>query len=321
MARKFLRFIPPIVFAIAGWVFASFVVLFVAREVQFISPAYDLIPLTPGTVAQDVGWLLGIVPLAGLIVYLILGIPISAIILFAVKLIRSTAYDVDIAQIGNRFSGIRMIRRATVPALFAMAISGIVMEFIEGFLFTALLTVPPEAFQLFQFFRPIIGTLITLPVVLAFFIPTWMLNDAGVVMHLKSDQLSIRRCPDSIGVGRWASNLLAGFTIFTIPFVLFVQHFLPIINGEVTGALAILNAFVFSIGIPFLAMAFVIPIIIFNEVVINGTKRGIRGIAKRFGSRELRLETVVTETKIVDKEPEYGWAFQSPQSDSDSGNI
>ena len=102
---------------------------------------------------------------------------------------------------------------------------------------------------------------------------------------------------------------------------LFVQHFLPIINGEVTGALAILNAFVFSIGIPFLAMAFVIPIIIFNEVVINGTKRGIRGIAKRFGSRELRLETVVTETKIVDKEPEYGWAFQSPQSDSDSGNI
>ncbi|MHA1637707.1 MAG: hypothetical protein ACTSUB_06795 [Candidatus Thorarchaeota archaeon] len=318
MVRKYLRFIPPIVFAFAGWLTASAIVLYTARFVEGLSPTYDLIPMTPGNVAGDVGWLLAIVPIAGILVYLIVSIPIAAIMLGAIKLVRSTSYDIDIAQIGNRFSGIRMIRRAITPALFSMAISGIVMEVIEGVLFNLLSTVPLQAITLFRFFLPIIGTLITLPIVLVIFIPTWMMNDAGIVMHLKVDELDNRRCPDTIGVGRWVSNLLAGFTIFTVPLVLFVQQFLPIITGEVEGSFAIIYALVFSLGIPFLAMTFIIPVIIFHEIVINGSKRGIRGITKRLGARELQIQTVVTETKIVDEEPEYGWSFQDSPTKSDT---
>ena len=274
--------------------------------------------MTPGTVAQDVAWLLSIVPIAGILVYIFLGIPVAAILLFFTKLIRSTAYDVDIAQIGNRFSGMRMIRRATVPALFAIAVSGIVMEFIEGLLFTVLQNVPPQAVSLLFFFRPIVGTLITLPIVLVIFIPTWMLNDAGIVMHLKPDQLSIRRCPDSIGVGRWLSNLLSGFTIFTIPFVLFVQQFQPIIGDPATTLPDYVYAIVFSLGIPFLAIAFVIPVVIFNEMAINGSKRAVRSLAKRTGARELSLTTVVKETKIIDEETEYEWGLKTTPKTAES---
>ncbi len=315
MTHKYLRFIPPLAISIAGWITASYIVLYSAKLIEGISPSYDLIPLTPGRVAQDVAWLLGIIPLAGIIVYLILSVPIAALMLGAIKLFRSPTYDVDIAQIGNRFSGMRMIRRAIVPALFSMAISGIVMEFIRGFLFSLLQNVPPQAVTLFQFFLPIIGTLITLPVVLAIFIPTWMLNDAGIVMHLKVGQLNIRRCPDTIGVGRWVSNLLSGFTIFTVPFVLFVQHFQPILNGEVTDQAAYVYAIVFSLGIPFLAIAFIIPVVIFHEILINTSKKGIRSVASRLGSRELRLEMVATETTIVDEEAEYSWSASTGAND------
>jgi len=213
-----------------------------------------------------------------------------------------------------------MIRRAATPAIFAVAISGIVMEFVEGILFRALQNVPPEAAMLIQITYPIVGVLITLPIVLTIFIPTWILNDAGIVMHLRPSQLSIRRCPDTIGVGRWWSNLLAGFTLFTIPLVSFVQHFLPIITGGGADVIQIFFAFVFSLGIPLVAMTFVMPVIVFNEILINPSKRAVRGLAKRLGARELKLEIVVTETKIVDKEPEYNWALSTEQDASEDGN-
>jgi hypothetical protein len=310
VARRFLRFIPPLVVAIAGWVSASLIVLYAAGQVGLFSPTYNLIEWLPGTVAQDVAWLLGIVPLAGILVYIILGVPFAAIILLIVKLVRSTAYDVDIAQIGYRFSGVRMIRRAATPALFAVAISGIVMELIAGWIIPLLITIPPEVAILINFFMPIVGTLILLPVVLAIFIPTWMLNDSGIVMHLKPEQLDIRRCPDSIGIGRWVNNLMAGFTIFTIPFVMFAQQFLPLI-GTTSGPEQYLFATVFSIGIPFLAIAFVIPVVIFHEICINGAKKGIRGLARRLGAREIRIQTVVSRTSIVDQETEYSWSRKS----------
>ncbi|MDF1540182.1 MAG: hypothetical protein P1Q69_14910, partial [Candidatus Thorarchaeota archaeon] len=207
--RKYLRFALPILFAAAGWLFASFIIWVVVEQLSRTLPIginYDMIEGLPGNVISDVSTLLGVIPLAGILVYLILGIPISILILAGTKIIRSTAYDLDIAQIGNRFSGARMIRRAATPAIFAVAISGVVMGFINEILFKALQNVPEAAKLLIQITYPIVGVLITLPVVLAIFVPTWMLNDAGIVMHLHPNQLDIRRCPDTIGVGRWWSN-------------------------------------------------------------------------------------------------------------------
>lgn len=320
MAWRFLRFVLPIAFAAAGWLFASFIVWVVVARIGVAAVTYDMIPALSGYIVQDVSTLLGIIPLIGIIVYLILGLPISAVILVGTKIIRGTAYDLDIAQIGNRFSGTRMIRRAATPAIFAVAISGIVMEFVEGILFRVLQNVPAEAVTLIQITYPVVGVLITTPIVLAIFIPTWILNDAGIVMHLRPEQLNIRRCPDTIGVGRWWSNLLAGFTLFTIPIVSFVQHFMPIISSGIIEPVPVFFAFVFSLGIPLIAMTFVMPVIVFNEILINPMKHAIRRIAKRMGARELKLETVLTETKIVDEEPEYNWAMSAGHDGTDSAN-
>ncbi|MDF1539958.1 MAG: hypothetical protein P1Q69_13760, partial [Candidatus Thorarchaeota archaeon] len=116
------------------------------------------------------------------------------------------------------------------------------------------------------------------------------------------------------------SNLLAGFTLFAIPIVSFVQHFLPLITDGTTDPIRIFWAFVFSLGIPLLAMTFVMPVIVFNEVFINLSKRAIRRVAKKMGARELKIETVITETEIVDKEPEYGWAGSTLEYTSDGSN-
>lgn len=308
---KVLRFFLPILFAALGFILASEIVLIMATTVHAFSPTYDLISWWPGNVESDVAFLLGLSSLAGIIVYIVLGVPIAAIILTGTKLIKVTSYEIDIAQIGHKFGGIRMIRRAAIPALFAVAISGVVMKTIAGFLFTVLQNVPPQAAYIYKFLEPIVGALIVLPVVLVIFIPTWILNDAGIVMHLKENQLEIRRCPDTIGVGRWWSNLLTGFTLFTVPLIAFVQNFIPLIVSGDMHLMAYLQAFLQSLAPPFFAMAFVMPVIIFSEIFLRAHRAAIRSVAKRLGARELKIETIVTETKIVDEEPEYSWEHKS----------
>ncbi len=312
---KLLRFTFPIAFAISGYALATLVVTFLARRIDEVIVTYDMIEAIPGYIATDTTAILGLSSIAGIIVYLILGVPIATIIMIGIRIIRATAYDIDIAQIGNRFGGMRMVRRATVPAIFSVALSGIVMQVVEGFLFSVLSTVPPVIAGIYNFLGPLIGALVTMPVVLAIFVPTWLMNDAGIVMHLKSDQLEIRRCPDTIGVGRWVNNLLAGFTILTIPIISFAQHFLPLIDSGATLQSNFFDyfvAFIYSIGIPFIAMAFIIPVIVVNEILLGTMKKPIRGVAKRLGARELKIETVITETHIIDKdsEEEYGWGLK-----------
>lgn len=311
---KVLRFLLPILFAALGFILASEIVLIMATTVHAFSPTYDLIGWWPGNVESDVAFLLGLSSLAGIIVFIILGIPIAAIILAGTRLIKVTSYEIDIAQIGRKFGGIRMIRRAAIPALFAVAISGVVMKTIAGFLFTVLQNVPHQAAVIYKFLEPIVGALIVLPVVLVIFIPTWILNDAGIVMHLKENQLEVRRCPDTIGVGRWWSNLLTGFTLFTVPLIAFVQNFIPLIVSGETHLMAYLQAFLQSLAPPFFAMAFVMPVIIFSEIFLGVHRRAIRSFAKRLGARELKIETIVTETKIVDEDPDYGWEHK-PSAD------
>ncbi|MHA2425580.1 MAG: hypothetical protein ACXAEF_12385 [Candidatus Thorarchaeota archaeon] len=306
---KLTRFGLPIIFAAVGWAFAFFLVREIARDFGDLV-TYNMTDLLPGNIAQEITILLGFIPLAGIIVYIFLGVFIASILLLAAKIARTTAYDLDIIQTGRDFGGMRMIRRAAVPAVFAVAFSGLISGTITNLLFSALENVPEPAQLLWQALSPIMGVLVTLPIVLAIFMPTWILNDAGIVMHLKDEQLNVRRCPDTIGVGRWWSNLLAGFTLFTIPIVSFIQHFLPLIVIGETSIIPYFWSFVITLGIPFLAMTFIMPVVVFNEIFISLSKRAIRWVARALGAREMKLETIVTETKIVDKGPKYGWSMK-----------
>jgi hypothetical protein len=309
MARKYLRFLPPLAFAGAGALLAMFVINIVVNGlITRLGSHYpfSLTNLINGPMNIDVEVILTyIVPLI-LVEYLILGIPIAAILLLVTKVAKGAAYEIDIIKTGSDFGGLRMIRRAVVPALFSLALAGILSSLLSGLIFTPL-TLDPWPAGSFDFYQALMSTmssLIVLPVVLAFFIPTWILNDAGLTVHLKEKELNIRRCPDTIGVGRWWSNLLGGFTLLTVPIVSFVQNFYNpvILDNQIGNAYLVVKGLFLSIGIPVLLMAFVIPAIVLNEIFINLSKGAIRRIARKIGAKDLMLQTVMTPTVMSDKE-------------------
>ena len=133
-----------------------------------------------------------------------------------------------------------------------------------------------------------------------------MLNDAGVVTHLKSDNLELRQCPDTQGVGRWISNMLSGYAILAFPITMFLHHFyepliIPLFEGTIDLAIpAQANAFVFqavvgflwTLGLPFFVMAFIIPVIIFNEGMQSRSTIRILRLAKRLGAKIVRKERI-----------------------------
>lgn len=306
MENRFIRFIPPIFIAALGLAIAMLIVnwtmeLLIPRlpegtDVSIIRPL-------PGDVRQDVMWLLTYIVPIMLVEYLILVVPGAFILLVVVKLIRMRKYDLSIIELGENFGATQMIRRAFVPALFSLAIGQLLFQLIEGLLFDA----PPPALLAqvtLPYYLPLmsmVSTLVVLPVSLLYFMPTWALNDAGVVTHLKPAELKIRRCPDTIGVGRWYSNFLGGFSLLAVPITSIIQNFYtpirlllettPFPTFQDLLPILIRGSF-YSLGLPFLALAFVIPAVLLNEIVGSGMKRTIRGMAKRMGASEVLTDDV-----------------------------
>jgi hypothetical protein len=140
------------------------------------------------------------------------------------------------------------------------------------------------------------GALLAMPIALALFVPTWILNDAGIVTHLKKGQLKVRQCPDTQGVGKWYSNILGGYSILVFPIAIFIEHFyntfivgnLPLFDpaGSIWNA-PILHSFLWTAGIPLLVMSFIVPVVMLNEAARNRVGGIIKGIAKHLGANEV----------------------------------
>ncbi|MBN2230181.1 MAG: hypothetical protein JW779_11390, partial [Candidatus Thorarchaeota archaeon] len=244
--------------------------------------------------------------------YFVLGIPVSALMLIISKYVKGPSHDVDIIQTGNKFGARRLIQRSVIPALLALALGSVIQSYVAGFLINVPDPIPLEIIHFWNPLFSIVVGLIAVPIVMVIYIPTWFLNDAGITFHLKESQLEARRCPESIGVGRWWSNMLGGFTILVVPVFSFVQYFvIPyVVLGNIT-ALEILRGFFFTFGVPILAIAFMLPIVIFNEMALGISRGWIRRVAKALGAREMKLQTILTKTEIVDKETEFGWGYSS----------
>ena len=124
--------------------------------------------------------------------------------------------------------------------------------------------------------------------------------------HLKSDNLELRQCPDTQGVGRWISNMLGGYAILAFPITMFLNHFytpliVPLFEGTIDLTVpAEANLFVFkavvgfiwTLGLPFFVMAFIIPVIIFNEGMQSRSTIRILRLAKRLGAKIVRKERI-----------------------------
>jgi hypothetical protein len=157
------------------------------------------------------------------------------------------------------------------------------------------------------------GALLMMPIALALFMPTWILNDAGIVSHLKKGQLEVRQCPDTEGVGKWFSSMLGGYSILAFPITMFIDHFfnpyiiqgyapyipdIPIFNEP------IFTSFLWTAGIPLLVMSFMIPVVMLNEVAQRRAGNIIKRIAKPLGADEVHrpvIAPVQSESTITDE--------------------
>jgi hypothetical protein len=303
MMRKTRYFLPG-VFTIGG-ISAALVALYLNTIGESAFGLFSTLPFLP----VDSLWteILIVFALAIPIIaieFILLGMPLTAVFLIASKLVKGASYDINVMKIGSNFGGMRIIRRAAAPALFAVSFTGLVRGILEDAILGDVGVIP----EALRFTRPIsltlMASLILIPVALALFIPTWLLNDAGVVSHLDPKQLNVRQPPHTEGVGRWYYNMLGGYSLIVFPITMFMAHFYEplILNPFPPGTPMIEIAFqlfvatAFTIGAPVMVMAFIIPVVVLNEYLLGWTSRKIQGFAMWLGAKEV-VRGKITEVK------------------------
>jgi hypothetical protein len=299
MADDYKRFIVPFAFSIVGMIVTFQIIQWLASVILFIRPGYDLVAAVDGTVNLDVNFILMILIPVFFLEFLILSLPIAFFMLVIAKAFRVATYNIDVMRIGQGFDWIRIMKRSVIPAFFALSLGELVVSLLHGVIFW----IPPmtegEARTIVPTLHPLLtlfGSLIALAASIAVFAPTWLLNDSGIIAHVKPKHLELRRCPDTEGVGRWYSNLLGGFGLLAFPIAMFNRYFYQkfVVHTVALTPANVLISIGWSVGLPILVMAFVLPVIILNELTIRWTGPTIQRIAKTMGANDVQFQHVGT---------------------------
>ncbi len=231
-----------------------------------------------------------------LVEYYLFAVPLAIMFLFANRLVKAASYDMDIMNIGPSFEGRHMIRRAAAPALFSVASSEMFREVVSNYLSFG----PLEYDFLGEASISLMGALLFMPVALLIFTPTWVLNDSGIVTHLKENKLEVRQCPDTQGVGRWVSSIFVGYALIAFPISMFMTYFYtPYIAGGTTPQLMeFLGALTLVVGLPLFVMAFIIPVVGLNEVLQGRIRKRMARVAIRLGGTVVQKETIAKTTRL-----------------------
>ncbi len=295
------RFILPIAFIIAGVAIALYAVLRIMGTIGGPLSAFDLVPVFDGRFSADLITIMAIVLPIYVIEFILLSVPVAAIMILLNKLYRAKSYTQSVIPVGDRFGASRIIRRALLPSVFALSFSEIILSLFPDYIF-AIPEYPAEVAYttIVRTVEPLLwfmGALVALAFAIPIYAPTWLLNDSGIVTHLKRDELEMRRCPDTEGVGKWFSQYLSGFAILSYPVAtahkfIIVLPSLILSRGGTIGLDYIIESLVWIVGLPLLVMAFILPIIIINELVISRTSSIMKGFSRRLGASDLRLEDV-----------------------------
>jgi hypothetical protein len=312
------RFAAPLGFFLLGFLVAMQLILLITEN---MAPTnwFDwdaTLDLSDATLGLDILFIIVLAIPILFLEYYIFAVPLAAVILVFTKVVKTAKYELNIMNISSNFGGTQMVRRAALPALFSVAFAGMFRAPLRDFVFGSNFTPPPEIAAFFPIVVTLMSALLFMPIALLLFMPTWVLNDAGVVTHLKSDRMNLRQCPDTQGVGRWISNMLGGYAILAFPITMFINHFyepiiLPILDGTLNVAIPevanevvfkAIVGFLWTLGLPFFVMAFVIPVIAFNEAMQARSTIRILKLARRLGAtivRRERIEEIKRPTTIA----------------------
>ncbi len=292
------RFVTPVLMFFLG-------MLVITQLILTITQGMPHIEIIPDTLSTELGTdIITIMVIAFPILFLeyyLFAVPIAVVLLIGTKIVKSTRYELNIMNIGRDFGGTQIVRRAAAPALFAVASAELFRAPLRAFLFGAEFVPPPEFASLFPVVVSLMSALLAVPIALLLFMPTWILNDAGVVTHLKSDRLDLRQCPDTQGVGRWIANMLGGYALLAFPITMFLNHFYePLISPWLQGTIIppeqvfyqVTTGTLWTIGLPFFVMAFILPVIMFNEAMQKRSTVRILRLATRLGAKMVRREQI-----------------------------
>ncbi|MFX1559272.1 MAG: hypothetical protein ACFFBL_01665 [Promethearchaeota archaeon] len=299
------RFIFPFLFT-AGGIAAA---LYIMYRVTTIVPSFEFFPFIEGSLFTDILIVLGVAIPVIAIEYFIIALPLAALFLLGSRMIKSATYNFSIMDIGQDFGGYRMLRRSVAPALFSISSAGLVSGLIEGILSASYGSLPENQQYLIGLSIPLMGALIIMPIALALFIPTWVLNDAGIVTYLKEGQLDVRQCPDTEGVGRWYASMLGGYSLFAFPIAMVSAHFIRpfiILGIEPTPQLLLISS-LWTIGIPLLVMAFIMPAVFLNEAAQKRSVGFIQRFARGLAAKEVEKPVISrkgAKKKVEEETPE-----------------
>jgi hypothetical protein len=261
--------------------------------------------LPPGSVLSVMGMptenfillLLGIsLPILA-VEYYLFAIPLASMFLFANRAVKAASYEMNIMNIGPVFGGRHMIRRAAAPALFSVASSTMLREVVRGYLGIAEF---PEGAFMSQAALSLMSALIFMPIALLIFMPTWVLNDSGIVTHLKSSKMEVRQCPDTQGVGRWVSSIFSGYALIAFPITMFTTYIYNpyVLSGVVPTVPNLLGALTLVFGVPLFVMAFIVPVIVVNEHSQDKIRRKMGHLAIKLGATVVEKEAIRKTTRV-----------------------
>ncbi|NWF96030.1 MAG: hypothetical protein HXY34_07780 [Candidatus Thorarchaeota archaeon] len=286
----------PIIYCVTGVIATLYWVYYLLFVFQDI-PTLDLVPVISGGVARDVTLVLAAVIPVTLVLYLLLSLPMSAVYILVLRLIRGPSYDLSIVQTGESFSGTKILKRVAVPALFSITSARLILALLPDLLFSVPSVLFAPAFvgrmMSFEALFFLVGSLGIAWGALVLFTPTWVLNDAGVVINLKTSALKSRVCPDVQGVGLWFSRFLGGYSILGYPITsLGVVIYGRFLTYESFSIIALLNSIAFIAMVPLLVMAFLVPVALLNELLLRVMTKYVRRVAVALGGKMTAVETV-----------------------------
>jgi hypothetical protein len=295
MQTKKRKYLVPLVLSIAGILTSLGIVSIYSRRIVQERPAFDSVVALPGDLVSDAINLIYIMLPVYVIEFLLLTIPIAALMLILNRTVRARWYTQSVVHMGERFDVYRMLRRSVAPALFSLSFSEAILGYAPEWFFAQ----PELGFDrtiAYLYLNPVFslnGALITLAVALAVYMPTWLLNDAGIVSHLKTEELENRLCPDTQSVGKWYSNFISGFALLAYPLTVFLQYFYRWIVAPPTGVSLpnlVIYSSLWSLTLPLLLMAFVLPVVILNELLLDRYTPPLQRLARQFGAGEIYVK-------------------------------
>ncbi len=288
------RFFIPILFFIAIGGTAAFIIYYVtsgaiSSNIMFLSQmnAADFVLIL----------LAASIPIL-ILEYSIFAIPLAGVFLIVNRFLKAASYEMNIMNIGRVFHGRHMIRRAAAPALFSVASSDMLRGIIENAVYVS----APTGYEfLHDATLSLMAALLFMPLALLIFMPTWVLNDSGIVTHLKENKLEIRQCPDTQGVGRWVSSIFGGYALIAFPITMINTHLYEpyIAEGVSLTIRQLLNASLLILGLPLFVMAFIMPVILFNERSQHRVRTKMAALATRLGATIIKKEKIEKVTRIT----------------------